>query len=59
MKEMGIYSSDITSQELHLLMEHCTQRNQYYVGMQNYTQDNSFIYVRVLLIVSACAGGSF
>ena len=34
---MGIYSSDITSQELHLLMEHCTQRNQYYTGMQNYT----------------------
>ena len=39
MKEMGIYSSDITAQELHLLMEHCTQRNQYYTGMQNYTLD--------------------
>ena len=37
MREMKIYSSDISAQDLHLIMEHCTRRNRYYTGMQNYT----------------------
>ena len=37
MREMNIYSSDISAQDLHLIMEHCTRRNRYYTGMQNYT----------------------
>lgn len=37
MRELEIYSPDIPAQDLHLIMEHCTRRNRYYTGMQNYT----------------------
>ncbi|MCR5435101.1 MAG: hypothetical protein K6F20_11995 [Bacteroidaceae bacterium] len=37
MREMNIYRPDISAQDLHLIMEHCTRRNRYYTGMQNYT----------------------